>query len=206
VTVVYVTHDQEEALAMSDRIAIYRDGRIEQIGTGDELYERPGSVFVADFMGDSNIMRGIFRRSGAHDCHLEAGGLTVKVPDECANGPIADKERAAVVVRPERLQLIRFNGDSVGGRANSLRGTVRKRIYLGAFTKYEVQLHSGPTVTARVAADADTPSLLIGGEVRVDWAVEHSVLLRDEPVAELDANGHASAREAAVLPLGVPQA
>jgi putative spermidine/putrescine transport system ATP-binding protein len=205
VTVVYATRDQEEALAMSDRIAIYRDGHIEQIGAGDELYERPGSVFVADFMGDSNIVRGIFRRAGAHERHLEAGGLTVKVPNECGNGPIADMDRAAVVVRPERLHLIRSDGDSVGGRANSLRGTVRKRIYLGAFSKYEVQLHGGPSVTARVAADADTPPLPIGGDVRVDWAVEHSVLLRDEPVPEPDANEHAPAPAAAVSRVGAPQ-
>ena len=64
-TVLYVTHDQEEALVMSDRIAIFNKGRIEQLGSGEDLYDRPASLFVADFIGESNILRGRYERDGA---------------------------------------------------------------------------------------------------------------------------------------------
>jgi putative spermidine/putrescine transport system ATP-binding protein len=174
ITVVHATHDQEEALVMSDRIAILRNGRIEQIGTGEDLYERPASVFVADLMGDSNIIRGVFRRVDGRAV-LEAGSLCVGVKDACGNGPIADGDLAAVVVRPERMRL----DGTAGPGINAIAGSVRDRVYVGAFTKYRVELHGGPLVTVTVT---DAEPLAIGRAVQVTWNADRTVLLRDEPL------------------------
>ena len=87
-TVVYVTHDQEEALVMSDRIAIFDKGRIQQLGTGEDLYERPTSLFVADFVGESNMLRGRFERDGEDGAGCRAG--------RGAGGSAAERRRAAL--------------------------------------------------------------------------------------------------------------
>jgi putative spermidine/putrescine transport system ATP-binding protein len=179
VTVVYVTHDQEEALVLSDRIAIYRDGRIEQLGRADDLYERPESVFVADFMGDSNILRGKYR-AGATGATVELADFVVPVDRESRNGVVHDGERVAVIIRPERVVLrpIAAPPESLGSVVR-IEGIALKRIYLGAFTKYEVAA-GGQVLVARTPATADAAPCEVGEAVTVEWPVEHSVLLRDE--------------------------
>src|SRR5581483_8600606 len=103
VTVLYVTHDQEEALAMSDRIAVYHQGRIEQLGSGEDLYERPATLFVAEFMGESTVFRGRVERDGA-DAWLASAAARLPIdPAACAALGLGTGERAALVVRPERL-------------------------------------------------------------------------------------------------------
>jgi putative spermidine/putrescine transport system ATP-binding protein len=175
-TVVYVTHDQEEALVMSDRIAVYSHGRIAQIGTGEELYERPASLFVADFIGESNIFRGTLRP--------QAGVV------ETAVGPLrADEQawqrddlrqggRGAIVVRPERMWIRAPEAEPRSTDAAALRGRIREVIYLGSTRKYVVELT--PEVTAIVRTQgrrlADVPS---GPDVVVGWDVHDGVLLPD---------------------------
>jgi putative spermidine/putrescine transport system ATP-binding protein len=180
VTVVYVTHDQEEALVLSDRIAIYRDGRIEQLGRADDLYERPESVFVADFMGDSNILRGAYRPR-ASGAVVELDDLEVQVDGECRNGVAHDGDQVAVIVRPERV-LVRSPSDSPEPHAGTVavQGTVLKRIYLGSFTKYEVAVGEAAVLVARTPAAADAVPREPGETVSLEWPIERSVLLRDE--------------------------
>ena len=105
VTVVYVTHDQEESLVMSDRIAIYNEGRIEQIGSGADLYERPTSLFVADFVGESNIYPGTLQ-ADSYPSIARPVGPPIRVPaDAGARVGLAAGDRAAVVIRPERMSI-----------------------------------------------------------------------------------------------------
>jgi putative spermidine/putrescine transport system ATP-binding protein len=160
-TVISVTHDQEEALVMSDRIAIYNNGRVEQLGTAPDLYDNPSSLFVADFIGDSNIFRG--RPDGTYD----------------AEGTMA------LVVRPENLRVTDAAQTPADG-LNRRDGVIAESIYLGSEWKYVVDLGAGATAQARASrTDAGEP-LAPGTAVHVCWRPEHGVVLPDdasEPVA-----------------------
>ena len=176
VTVIYVTHDQEEALVMSDRIAIYSQGRIEQLGTGEELYERPSSLFVADFVGESNIFGGTLRAGDA--VLVTDRGLNIRVsPDAIRRRGLPDGS-AAVVVRPERV-WIRSPDDSVGTGphdAAAMRGHVREVIYLGSSRKFVVEVEGGRIVTARLQEERHG-SVPAGPEVLVGWHVDDGVVV-----------------------------
>jgi len=132
ITFVHVTHDQEEALSMSDRIAVMHEGRLEQVGSVTELYERPETTFVADFLGETNLFEGTARRVDGR-LELTAGDLTVRLDAGTHGGP--DGDRLAYTVRPESLRIAR-DGDL--DRDNVWRGRVANAIYKGATTMYEV--------------------------------------------------------------------
>jgi putative spermidine/putrescine transport system ATP-binding protein len=175
-TVMYVTHDQEEALVMSDRIAIYSRGRIEQLGTGEDLYERPGSLFVADFVGESNIFQGQLR---ADDGVLETdGGSVIRVSKEALRRRGLSSVPAAVIVRPERMWIRAASGEAeaASGDAVALRGRIREVIYLGPSRKLVVETNGGQLVTVRLqeearGADPTDPDVVVG------WAVEDGVVV-----------------------------
>jgi putative spermidine/putrescine transport system ATP-binding protein len=192
VTVLYVTHDQEEALAMSDRIAVYRRGRIEQVGAGEELYERPATLFVASFMGESSIFRGQFERD-LSGTYLDDGRRRIPVAE--ASGRrlgVQPGQRAALVVRPERMQVC----SSASGKSDSprprLRGVPREVVYLGSSRKYLIDLVDGPEVVVRVAAGTQRELPSIGQEVTVSWELEHGVLVRDDEAEPALANAVAN--------------
>jgi len=192
-TVVYVTHDQEEALVMSDRIAIYNHGRIEQIGSGEDLYERPSSLFVADFIGQSNIIRGRLV--------VEGGAAWLRTPTFRARVAVGAFERAglrdgaaaALVVRPERLRVAPPGGstdrsspaDASGLAIGGATANVTEVIYLGSDRKYALRLGDGTALVARRQADQADPGLVAGGQASIDWRIEDAVLLPDEPPEEL---------------------
>ncbi|HEX2285165.1 MAG TPA: ABC transporter ATP-binding protein [Mycobacterium sp.] len=147
-TFVYVTHDQDEALVLSDRIAVFNDGRIEQIGSPTELYEYPNSLFVAQFLGESSLFHGI-----AHGDHeVDANGHRLVA----TRGEQRQGSAVAVVVRPERIR-IEPDGprpDSV----NAVPGRILQDIYFGNSRKVEVRLDDGATVLVRESAGAITAS------------------------------------------------
>jgi spermidine/putrescine ABC transporter ATP-binding subunit len=151
VTIVYVTHDQEEALTLSDRIALMNCGRIEQLGTAEDLYERPVSRFVAEFIGESNLLEG----SADTGWFTTGDGLRV---------PIAGAARgsALLVLRPEKLVL------EPTSTAEGLAGTVRELVYGGEFTRYRVAV-GGALLTAKVANRRAPFRPAVGDLVRVLW-------------------------------------
>ena len=126
ITFVYVTHDQEEALTMSDRIIVMNKGIIQQIGTSKSIYDEPQNAFVADFIGDSNIIDGIMRR----DCLVEIQG--VEIP--CVDVGFGKDELVDVVIRPEDLVIVR-------PEEGYLQGTVVSIIFKGAV--YEIKVQAG---------------------------------------------------------------
>ena len=158
ITFVHVTHDQEEALAMSDRLAVFRDGRVEQVGSPAEVYEEPASAFVADFVGTSNFLAG------------EAAAALTGSP-------------APITVRPEKLRLLEAGaslpGDSCGGP-----GTVSDVVYLGVLTRYRVEMDAGAAL-AVVEQNRDTTSAEAlsarGRRVLVAWPRVHGRPLREGP-------------------------
>src|SRR5687768_18466387 len=138
ITFIFVTHDQEEAMTMSDRIAVMRHGRIEQLGAPEELYERPRTEFVAGFLGVSNLLDGsVVGREGQWAAVRLADGSTVRAPAELVNG--ADSVR--VGVRPEKLRVVpqQAGEAAADGDLNSLGGTVLDASYIGVSTQYLIE-------------------------------------------------------------------
>ena len=176
-TVISVTHDQEEALAMSDRIAIYNHGRIEQLGTAPDLYERPASVFVADFVGESNILRGKVETTGSGARVTGDGWMHGPLGSELALRPAGTP--LAVVIRPECLRLL--SGDTRAVGPNRCRATVGEAIYLGAEWKYIVILADASAMQIRLRRqDAGAP-VAPGESVEIYWRPEDAVVLDDSP-------------------------
>ncbi|WP_112466881.1 ABC transporter ATP-binding protein [Streptomyces triticisoli] len=170
-TFVFVTHDQEEALVLSDRIAVFNDGGIQQVGTASELYEKPQSLFVAEFLGESSTVRGRVEPDGDDSC-LRVGDRTV-----LAAGRLAKGSAAAVVVRPEHLR-VQPVAEPVGPGVNALPARVTQEIYLGSGRKLELALPDGTVLLAREQADR-LSGVRHGDEVTVVWDVERGVLLDD---------------------------
>jgi putative spermidine/putrescine transport system ATP-binding protein len=156
ITFVFVTHDQEEALTMSDRIAVFNAGRIEQVGTPSEVYERPATRFVAGFVGTSNLLENDVARAIVG----EPGTFTV---------------------RPEKIRLGSPEDAVDPGECTAL-GTVRDVVYLGADTRYHVALEAGPelVVTQQNLESSSTEALAQRGRpVRLRWRREHNFAITD---------------------------
>jgi spermidine/putrescine transport system ATP-binding protein len=177
ITFVYVTHDQEEALTMSDRIAVMNRGRVEQVGDPEDVYERPATTFVAGFIGVSNLMPAVV--AGRDEVRLEHGPA-VHVG---ANG-LAPGERCHAVVRPEKLRIepadVATAGSSNG--APHVEGRVESSIYLGTSTQIVVDLGDGVRMTVLVpnASEAERQRLPGGGaRVALSWDPEHMHVVRE---------------------------
>lgn len=180
-TVVYVTHDQEEALMMSDRIAIFSAGRIEQLGTGEDLYDRPSSLFVADFIGESNILRGRFEREadGSDGGWIDAASSRWRVGRRAsARAGLPNGAAAALIVRPERTRIL-DDGTSVPAATNVAEATVGDVLNLGPDTRCELVLDGGERVAIREARSGSGRALQHGDRVRIAWAVDDGLLVAD---------------------------
>jgi putative spermidine/putrescine transport system ATP-binding protein len=169
ISVLYVTHDQEEALTMSDRIAVFNRGRIEQIGTPSELYERPATRFVADFLGDTNFFPGrVLGWAGDH-CHVEVGGRRAEA---MSPKPVAEGAEVVVAVRPERVRL-----QGAGERADGLTGRLTEVIYLGASRRAVVRLPDGGDYFAlQPAGEAEAAGPSTGEAVSLTWDRRHATV------------------------------
>ena len=188
ITFVYVTHDQEEALTMSDRIAVMNRGVIEQIADPEAVYERPATTFVAGFIGVSNLMPGqvVSANGAATELRLDAGP-TVRTGE---SGGAAVGERCYAVVRPEKLGLEPAGAPGSGARP-AVEGQVESSLYLGTATQMVVRLGDGTRMTVLVPnADAEARRDLpgVGDGARLTWSDENIHIVRDpaagEPVAE----------------------
>ncbi|GAA5176511.1 ABC transporter ATP-binding protein [Pseudonocardia eucalypti] len=143
-TFVFVTHDQDEALALSDRIAVFNHGRIEQVGTGEELYESPGSMFVARFLGESTLLPGRSRVDGPASV-VEVFGRRVRAE----RGTPLDAADAVVMLRPERITLVPRSTDDPPAGRNAVPGDVVDQVYLGNARKVLVRLPDGSEAHVR---------------------------------------------------------
>jgi spermidine/putrescine transport system ATP-binding protein len=168
ITFIFVTHDQEEALTMSDRIAVMSAGKIQQIGAPLDIYESPVNHFVADFIGDSNFIE------GAIDT-IKGDAAVVKTPDGIAiaarmNGPHKAGDRIAVALRPEKILL----------GAGKLKGEVREAVYLGTSTSYVIALGRTVTLSVREANDLSGKArFAVGDTVKLDIPAGAARMLAD---------------------------
>ena len=157
ITTIFVTHDQGEALGLSDRIAVMRAGRIEQLGTPREIYERPATRFVAEFIGASTVVRG--RAIGPDRLELP-GGHVLRVDGGGVGGTFRPGEAAELAIRPERIRVVESAGENV------MDGRIAGVIYQGVQTEVTVDLAGGQRVLVFVAEPAP-PGLLPGQPLRL---------------------------------------
>jgi spermidine/putrescine transport system ATP-binding protein len=169
ITFLYVTHDQEEALAMSDRIAVMQQGEVRQCGVPEEIYERPAEPFVAGFIGISNLLPGVAENLGVR---LGSGQLCqANVPGDCSVGT-----QVQLSVRPEKIWLDQLEPGMV-----SLEGAIVERVYVGTTTQVIVELEPGVRLVAleqNTARVHEHDRWEIGDRVRLGWHPEHSLVLR----------------------------
>jgi spermidine/putrescine transport system ATP-binding protein len=173
-----VTHDQEEALTMSDRIAVMNRGRIEQVAGPEEVYDRPETTFVAGFIGVSNLMPATVEAGGA--VRLDQGTTVSTDSSRFSSG-----DRIHAVVRPEKLQ-ISANGEQPD--LPSVDGVVESSLYLGTATQIAVDLGDEVRMTVLIPnADEEERQRLPGGgaKVRLSWQPEHMHLVRESDAAEM---------------------
>jgi spermidine/putrescine transport system ATP-binding protein len=179
-TFVYVTHDQEEAMTMSDRIAVMNGGVVEQLATPRELYERPASAFVAGFIGVSNLieLRVDRRDSGCLVMDL-GGGEQILAAD-----PGIGAARATITVRPE---WIKVGAQDANGRTSSVTGTVVDVVYLGSVTQLLVLLRTGEQLTVhRLNDEVGAPEPRPGEPITLRWAAEHSYVIGAPPASVIE--------------------
>ena len=172
VTAVYVTHDQAEALAISDRIAVMNEGRIVQVGAPKQIYSRPTSEFVANFIGRTNLLRGVLARDTAEESiapvTTDMGELLCFFPNAAAA-----HSKVSLVVRPEHIAIRKVNGvEARADNTNRLAGHVTREIYLGEIAEYLVQVGGG-----EILVRTPLGSVSKGDAVILSFAADHTVAL-----------------------------
>ncbi|MDR7437256.1 MAG: ABC transporter ATP-binding protein [Armatimonadota bacterium] len=170
-TFVYVTHDQGEALAMADRIAVMADGQIVQVGTPEEIYTHPRTRFVATFIGEANLLDGRVVGAGDGVAVIAVGPLQVRAG---AVQRLVERDAVTVVVRPEHVKV----GPPALACENHWDGAIQERTFMGSMVRCRLSLADGVTVMAELPSDA-AEGLHPGTHIPVGWAVEHGVVLRE---------------------------
>ena len=173
ITFIFVTHDQEEALTMSDRVAVMRDGLILQVGKPREIYDHPARRFVADFIGDINILKGkLLSKEGAEATVELDAGYQGKASLPEASETLADN--ISIAIRPEQLSLV---GDETNA---SFSGSIQEISYFGSGSDYEVTLSTGEVVTLRLQNRSDVDhTYQVGDQVFLSVAVGSMQILAD---------------------------
>jgi spermidine/putrescine transport system ATP-binding protein len=181
ITFIYVTHDQEEALTMSNRLAVMRHGRIEQLGGPEEVYEHPATEFVAGFLGASNLLDGeLVSMNGSSTVRL-ATGEVIRAND--ADLPAAAGPSVRVGVRPEKITIVSADEEATAG-SNHVAGTVRMSTYIGVNYQYKVEGPGGHELTVFVQNQGAAGSHPAAGQqVRLEWLPEHTFVV--EPSGDL---------------------
>jgi putative spermidine/putrescine transport system ATP-binding protein/spermidine/putrescine transport system ATP-binding protein len=170
ITAIFVTHDQEEALTMSDRVAVMRGGVVEQVGSPAQIYERPQTEFVAGFLGSSNFFDGVVVNRVGAGARVDLEGTGQVVVSDCTAGV---GERVRLALRPEKIDIV-TRPDEVGTR-ESVPATVREIIYRGASTHVYLERGGQPLI----AFVRDAGGLAPGVEVRCAWPAERMIVLRE---------------------------
>jgi ABC-type Fe3+/spermidine/putrescine transport system ATPase subunit len=178
ITTIYVTHDQEEALSLSDRVAVMRDGHVLQVGPPKELYERPRTRFVADFVGTNNLVPGEVQGGGPRDAAAPGGELLVSTAlgplRAIANGPVSG--RCVLAVRPENVAV----GAAPAGEGNRVAGRISLISYLGNTLRYDVETEPGLVLKADIRDPWHHDPLPIGRPVTLSFPPSVTLAVSDD--------------------------
>jgi spermidine/putrescine ABC transporter ATP-binding subunit len=173
ITTIFVTHDQEEALSLSDRIAVLHEGKILQVGTPHEVYKFPCCRFVAEFIGEANMLQGAIVNSG-RDAMLQIDGIEEKHRLSSAH----DSGTVSVLLRPEKLRLHTV-GESIPASQNAVRGRIVNSVFIGTSLKYQVEIGSRHVLRVDSHADREQPAN-IGDEVVLSWLAGDARIFRND--------------------------
>ena len=176
ITFVFVTHDQEEALTMSDRIAVMNEGRVEQIGSPEEIYHRPATVFVAGFIGVANLIPTRVGDLGSGRATVEASGHRFSVP--LTDASLTTGDPAVVMVRPERLHL---GLAEPGGDHAAVATTITDLVFQGPVLRCALRTDAGTELVAHIGPEDDLPMLRPGDRLWASWDHDAACLLRAAP-------------------------
>jgi len=193
-SIIYVTHDQDEALTMSDRIAVFNNGRIEQIGLASELYEEPATRFVANFIGETNMFSGTVTDVARGHCLISSGQLRLRARHRSG---IKQGQTVFVAVRPERT-LLSDPHSPAENMENVVTGDVSELIYLGKSRKYVIRVAGCAQITAlQQITGSGSAAFSIGDPVAVHWKAADAVTIADSVLgtAALDAVTHSEPSE-----------
>lgn len=175
ITFIYVTHDQEEALTMSDRIAVMKDGVIQQMGDSVSLYEEPANRFVSDFIGESNLIDCIFEG-------MEQERAVIRIGEERSYAVLGGEKPAqnaatTITIRPERMEI--SSSGERGGQG--IAGTIKEIVYIGTDIRYLLKIATGQEIQIRIqnSSKEDISAFPKGAEVQISWAPEDARLLSD---------------------------
>jgi spermidine/putrescine transport system ATP-binding protein len=169
-TFVHVTHDQEEAMTMADTVAVMNEGRIEQMGAPADIYELPETVFVARFLGQSNLFAGRRESSGSDSVTVAAHGQQFTIPNSRNNAPGGD---VIVGVRPEKMTIVDA-GDPIPDAHDRIAGRVVDVSYTGVSTQYLVKTSWGEEISVFEQNDVVGDQSAVGDSVEVHWARDHA--------------------------------
>jgi spermidine/putrescine transport system ATP-binding protein len=172
-TFVYVTHDQGEAITMSDRIAVMNRGCIEQEGKSDDIYENPQTVFVANFIGETNLIKGRVDSIEKSSAVILAEGLAVSTDPKPG---LKKGQNVVISVRPEKIRV----GENLQGLQNIFKGQVTETIYQGLLTQYQILVEKNLTLTVKVQNMDSGKRHFEGDVVKVGWSLENGVLITDD--------------------------
>jgi spermidine/putrescine transport system ATP-binding protein len=173
ITFVYVTHDQEEALTLSDRVAVMNAGRVLQVGTPNDVYERPASRFVADFIGDSNFFEGIVEAIGPPVVVRAKSGFILK----CTASTRVERGMSVVVaVRPEQIEI----ASDKGSEDNTIDGVIARRTYLGDLLQYHVEVAGDLEIRVQRQNKLQQYAFEAGERVTLHWPQNASLAMADE--------------------------
>jgi ABC-type Fe3+/spermidine/putrescine transport system ATPase subunit len=169
ISFIYVTHDQEEALTMSDRIVVMNSGRVEQIGRAEEIYERPSTEFVAGFIGVSNIIEGVVHSASNHTTIIRVGESRITAPSD----GLVTGQRVRLLIRPEKISI------SNEGSEENVSGVIESAVYLGESTQWRIAIDGKQTITVlEQNKQAFRPvESRIGETVFLAWEPESAVML-----------------------------
>jgi spermidine/putrescine transport system ATP-binding protein len=196
ITFIYVTHDQEEAMTMSDRIAVMRAGKIEQLGDPESLYERPTTAFVAGFLGVSNLLEGaVAGQEGGMIAIKLTDGTVIRAPSPEGGSSLHE---VRLGVRPEKLRVVpATDGAGMDASVNAMEGTVLDSSYIGVSTQYLVETRDGHRMTA-YAQNLETAgaaeALADGEKVRLTWQPRHTFVVSG-PATHVAGDPHAPEEE-----------
>jgi spermidine/putrescine transport system ATP-binding protein len=185
ITFIYVTHDQEEAMTMSNRLAVMRHGKAEQIGPPEDVYENPQTEFVATFLGASNLLDGELKeqRNGTSTVLL-TGGDAVNLPTERA--PFGSGASVKVGVRPEKITIEPEKDGTSASGLNTVSGLLRMSTYIGVSHQYKVEGPGGSTLTVWVQNLGASAVPHPGERVRLSWQPEHTFAVLPQEDLELE--------------------
>lgn len=166
VTVVYVTHDQSEALTMSNRVAVFNDGVIQQLAPPDELYERPDNAFVAQFIGENNTLVGDIKEISGNTATVDVNGSIIKALNVNTNGT---GSKTTLSIRPERVAI---NPSNEGDYQNVFKASIKELIYLGDHIRTRASVCGDDEFVVKIANASALSSLKVGTEVTFGWKAE----------------------------------